>query len=472
MNSRWKLWLRLLLLFVSVPSPALVKKVACVGNSITGFHQYAYYATPLQHMLGVTYKVDNFGKGGSGIFKSFREAIGDTEWAYINSTQCADALAFQPDIVIFKFGANDANNANFLRRDVDGKKVFKEEYALLINKFRDLESNPRIIIALPPAMFYPEGNVEDSLTGNFLGSFSNQAMHQYIRPAIRELSEELSVELVDFYTPTKNHPEFMPGDTGGWAPDWVHPDHRGHYLMALAAYEVISGKPFERPAVPGEFIPDLSKEYYLQNKQTDDVLGSPTNAINQNITTGPVKLGDASQLFRFENFSYNIYRIRHVASGLQVRNSGVFVQLGNNPTSDPLKYGMYIKPVGGDFHTIGFNDNNLIGARSTDVRIAGQKKLSTLSDLDQWEFVEKELMSMTSIPLISENDNVTVSSMAGKLKINVAEHQQQLKLYDITGRCVGNYEINDHGSVIVELTPGIYIIQLAGYQDKIKVIVH
>ena len=32
---------------------------------------------------------------------------------YINSEQCAAALEYKPNIVIIKFGANDANKKNF-----------------------------------------------------------------------------------------------------------------------------------------------------------------------------------------------------------------------------------------------------------------------------------------------------------------------------------------------------------------------
>ena len=142
-------------------------KVACVGNSITGFHQYTYYATPLRQMLGEEYLVDNFGKGGSGVFKQYREELDQYEFAYINSPECEAALAFLPDIVIIKFGANDANMNNFTKQDIDENNYLK------MNTFNNKQiqgfvSHPQVFICVPPAMFYPNGNPKDSLTGSFL----------------------------------------------------------------------------------------------------------------------------------------------------------------------------------------------------------------------------------------------------------------------------------------------------------------
>ena len=59
---------------------------------------------------------------------------------------------------------------------------------------------------------------EDSLTGSFLGGFNNEAMTKYIHPAIKELAVELNIGLVDFYTPTRMHPEYMPGEKKAASP--------------------------------------------------------------------------------------------------------------------------------------------------------------------------------------------------------------------------------------------------------------
>ena len=47
----------------------------------------------------------------------------------------------------------------------------------------------------------------------------------------------LSKDCVDLYNPLKGHPEFMPGGN-----DWVHPDHRGHYIIAKEVYKAITGE--------------------------------------------------------------------------------------------------------------------------------------------------------------------------------------------------------------------------------------
>lgn len=439
-------------------------KVACVGNSITGFHQYNYYATPLQAMLGDEYLVDNFGKGGSGIFKKYREDLNEREWSYINSSECQAALEFNPDMVIIKFGANDASQTIFTALAPNGKQLFKEDYTLLINKFRELPSNPKIFICIPPAMFYGEDG--------FFGSFSNQIMRDYIQPAVKELAEELDLGLIDFYTPTKDHPEFMPGDVPNQFPDWVHPDHRGHYVMALAAYEAIAGRSFERPFVEGEFIPDPEKEYYIRNRRNGYVLNCDANEVGYLVNTAPYdKEKEEKQLFKFENFSYNIYRIRHVASNFQLKNLGSgSVRTGNDAGNEPLKYGMYIKPVEDKYHTIGCNDMSLLGLVQQ-VYIVGDRKLSDLTEGEQWEFIEKDDMEELSGLDRKELSEVKISGQKGRILFENLERVNRINIFDMIGNSLGRYEVNSL-SFSVNMNPGVYLISLNNFnREAIKVFV-
>lgn len=208
-------------------------RVATVGNSITGgTNDYGYYAMPLAEMLGDNYEVTKFGKGSSGVFIKLREDATTPEnpneytFAYINSEQCAAALAYKPNIVIIKFGANDANIKNFEKY---GRETFKADYKKLIAKFQALPTNPSIYICLPPAMHYGKGG--------YFGSFDDDVAREYIQPVVREIAEELHLTCVDLYTPLKDHPEFMPGGM-----DNVHPDHRGHYIIAREVFKAINGE--------------------------------------------------------------------------------------------------------------------------------------------------------------------------------------------------------------------------------------
>lgn len=103
---------------------------------------------PLAEMLGDDYEVTKFGKGSSGVFIKLREDAttpenpNEYQFAYINSEQCAAALEYKPNIVIIKFGANDANKKNFEKY---GKETFKADYKKLIAKFQALRLN-RIFI--------------------------------------------------------------------------------------------------------------------------------------------------------------------------------------------------------------------------------------------------------------------------------------------------------------------------------------
>ena len=172
-------------------------RVATVGNSITGgTNDYGYYAMPLAEMLGDDYEVTKFGKGSSGVFIKLREDAttpenpNEYQFAYINSEQCAAALEYKPNIVIIKFGANDANKKNFEKY---GKETFKADYKKLIAKFQALSTKPDIYICTPPPMYYGDGG--------FLGSFDDNVAKNYIQPAVREIAEELNLVCVDLYNP-------------------------------------------------------------------------------------------------------------------------------------------------------------------------------------------------------------------------------------------------------------------------------
>lgn len=100
---------------------------------------------------------------------------------------------YKPNIVIIKFGANDANKKNFEKY---GKETFKADYKKLIAKFQALSTKPDIYICMPPPMYYGDGG--------FLGSFDDNVAKNYIQPAVREIAEELNLVCVDLYNPLKD----------------------------------------------------------------------------------------------------------------------------------------------------------------------------------------------------------------------------------------------------------------------------
>ena len=87
---------------------------------------------------------------------------------------------------------------------------------------------------------YLECPIKNPIDNSNLNGYVNvddNVAKNYIQPAVREIAEELNLVCVDLYNPLKGHPEFMPGGN-----DWVHPDHRGHYIIAKEVYKAITGE--------------------------------------------------------------------------------------------------------------------------------------------------------------------------------------------------------------------------------------
>ena len=138
----------LLLLFLSVSlfaqDAALEKtRVACIGNSITFGASLANpakdsYPSVLGQMLGNEYTVRNFGVSGRTLL-----SLGD--FPYMKESAFCRALEFEPDIVIIMLGTNDSKPQNWAHCE-----DFERDLQTMIDRFSDLESQPRIMLAYPP----------------------------------------------------------------------------------------------------------------------------------------------------------------------------------------------------------------------------------------------------------------------------------------------------------------------------------
>ena len=129
-----------LLLCLGVSAKALVK-IACVGNSIT----YGYtienrerdsYPSQLQRMLGEGYTVGNFGKSGATLLNKGHRP-------YMKQEEFQKALAFAGDIVVIHLGINDTDPRNW----PDYRDFFVRDYLALIDSFRVVNSDVRILVA-------------------------------------------------------------------------------------------------------------------------------------------------------------------------------------------------------------------------------------------------------------------------------------------------------------------------------------
>ncbi len=212
-------------------------KVACIGNSITfgsgiSEREVNSYPAQLQQILGDEYEVQNFGV-------SARTALSKGNFPYIETAQYEESLTFNPDIVLIKLGTNDSKIRNFEFID-----EFPADYKAIIESYKSLRSNPRIILITPLKCY---------LTSEHSFTISDRKLVETITPMIEDLAYECGVQIINGYP--------LCGDelVESILPDKLHPSAAGAKMMAEhfarviraqrdADYDIFSqlseGKPF------------------------------------------------------------------------------------------------------------------------------------------------------------------------------------------------------------------------------------
>lgn len=202
------------LLFISVFSQI---KVACVGNSITegaGIvnRDKNTYPAQLQYWLGDKYEVKNFGKSG-------RTLLLKGDYPYVNEIIYQQSLSFNPNIVLIKLGTNDIKKQNRIYLE----ESYYNDYKQLINSYKALESNPRIILLTPVFCYLDEG----------VWAKCDSVFQAVVLPTIYRLSKEMNLEVIDLYN--------LFSKDWQWhiMPDKLHPSSIGAGIMAKKiAYKI------------------------------------------------------------------------------------------------------------------------------------------------------------------------------------------------------------------------------------------
>ncbi|MGB0993853.1 MAG: GDSL-type esterase/lipase family protein [Akkermansiaceae bacterium] len=198
---------------VTPPTTARKKgviRVACIGDSITygsGIPNRSKnsYPAQLQKLLGDKYEVRNFGNPGRGVLKKSKRGKGKR--AFIFMPEHAQAIKFEPHIVICNLGINDIMDWGRF-----GKADFVSDYRELIQAYKTLNTYPRVI-------------VWDKLAPLFKGQkFYGDPQLKSINAAITTAAKLEKIDTLDMATPFKGKGEMFP--------DHIHPNADGAKIIA------------------------------------------------------------------------------------------------------------------------------------------------------------------------------------------------------------------------------------------------
>ena len=201
-------------------------RVACVGDSITwgaGISNRAENSYPAQLgvMLGTNWDVHNFGISGTTLLHQ-----GDRP--YVKQAAYKRALAFQPDVVVIDFGANDSKHRGDGSLDSEKainnwqyKTNFVHDYEEMITAFRQANPQARIYLCLPTPDYPGRWGIND------------KTIREEMIPMIRQAAKESDVMVIDLYTALSGRKELFP--------DTVHPNAGGARLMAATVYQALTG---------------------------------------------------------------------------------------------------------------------------------------------------------------------------------------------------------------------------------------
>ena len=194
-----------------------VKKVACVGDSIT---KNGYWEDNLQKSLSAErYEVAGFGVNGATALAAGID--NDTsEKGYTLQPEYDDSLAYQPDIVVIMLGTNDSKGYNWVS-DMDNPRQFIIDTTDLVRSYQQAASAPTVFLALPPTVFKPFAGI------------TNEVIEGSVIPALRQVAADTGAVLIDTHAATKDAAEHFT--------DGVHPsDLAGKKCIADAVAAAIT----------------------------------------------------------------------------------------------------------------------------------------------------------------------------------------------------------------------------------------
>lgn len=194
-------------------------RIACVGDSITygtgvENREENCYPVKLQEDLGTEqWRVGNFGVDGV-------TAQEMPKVSYRKQDRYQQSLDYGADIVVLMLGTNDAKTENW-----ENSEAFLSDYRTLVETYRELETEPEMILMTPPAVFASDETEESSF------GIRSDVVRQ-IADAVKDFGEEEGFSVIDLYTLTEDHPEWF-------REDGIHPNAEGARQIAAAVCDAV-----------------------------------------------------------------------------------------------------------------------------------------------------------------------------------------------------------------------------------------
>ena len=234
------------------------KKVACVGNSVT----YGYghknpsetsYPSQLQKLLGENYEVRNFGHSGATLLSKGHRP-------YTKLPEYAEALKWEPDIIVIHLGLNDTDPRNW----PNYRDEFYTDYTAIIENFLKRNADAKIYICRMSPIFHWHRRFKSG----------TRDWYWQIQDEITEITQHAKgIELIDLSRHLYHRPDLMP--------DALHPNAEGAGIIAKQVYSAITND------FGGLSLPDIYSDNMVIQRDKPFVVRGTANA-EEEIT---VKLG-------------------------------------------------------------------------------------------------------------------------------------------------------------------------------------
>lgn len=204
-------WIVSAVLIGLVSAQAQVKKIACIGNSITA--GTGNYPGKLATLLGAGYTVENDGEPGTTLLKK-----GDGPyWVH---GHLAKVLALKPSIITIKLGTNDSKPQNWKL-----KSQFEPDLIAMIDTLEKFISPKPVIWLCLPLPAWP-------INGNNAFAIDGQIIANEVIPIIKKVAADRKLNVIDLHTALMGMKSHFP--------DGVHPDGVGQDSIAANIYRALT----------------------------------------------------------------------------------------------------------------------------------------------------------------------------------------------------------------------------------------